>query len=666
MSDVNSEQHGEYHRGNRARLRGRRSFWPTGNNARGQFHQTGVAEDTAKGAEDEFDLASEDDNRDRSGNQRGHGRGAHWSRGYHATFRFQQPWVAEDTARGAADEFGASEDGNEDQSGNQRGHGRGARLPRGHARGQFHQTGVGENTARGAEDEFDLASEDGSGDQSGNQRGQGRKKPRSREGSRGRGRGEGVTTSSRQPSFAGESFVEQTDDNEEYSLAGQVKAAFEQNTRRSEHRPSSTASKTEQWTEAPAPNRSVRVDQNIILHYLINSHDGSCLVSDLRENHELFEASLTPNAVLGALKHCKNVKVLRNENNLDGSFVRAFIKSLRLCLQHRPPRPCTRNNCHHLHLCRDFVMDCCFMKHCVCSHDVDSQQNALIMNDCGVHIFSPDQRLSLVRCANLMVCREHNSSEGCPHPESCFKLHVCNAYVMKKCCLLDDRCDEGHDPFSRRNRKVLQLYEMENLPKETIFKMLLAFRRQPLCNRKYAGNCFEAKEFKPANIQRRPGVEHEENETETNVTYEAVTAGSLAPQDPHLVSFTDFVRRNADPSVLCDVESKDICDTFEEHSCNLQENCANRHKSRTPYLWRVKLKGQWISLDKENSAIENAFSNPDVEEYWAAESIPVRHKFQEHENYFIMEEASKPEGIHYMAQTVTEIYSKAIILFSIR
>ena len=579
MSDFYSDQYGEHHRGNRGnrgRFRGRRPFRPRGYHARGQFHQPWVAEDTSRGAEDEFDLASEDGNGDRSGNQRGHGRGAHWPRGYHARGQFHQPWVAEDRSRGA-------------------------------------------------EDEFDLASEDGNGDQ----RGQGRRRPRRRQRSRGRGRGEGFA-------FAGESFIERTDDTDEYSMAGQEQATWEQNTGRSEHRPSRTE----------APDRSVRADQNKILHYLINSHDGSCLVSDLRENRELFDASLMPNAVLEALKQCKNVKVLRNGNNLDGSVVKAFIKSLRLCFQHRPPKPCTRNNCHHLHLCRDFVVDCCFMKHCVCSHDVESQQNALIMDDCGVQIFSPDQQLSLVRCANLMVCREHNE-DGCPHPDSCFKLHICNAYVMNKCLLLDDQCSEGHDPFSERNKKVLQLHEMEKLPIETIFRRLLAFRKQPQRNTQYAGNCSEAKEFKPPNIQRRPVVEHEEDETEMKVPFEAPSrpaapARPFAPRDPNLVSFTDFVRRNADPLVLCDVESKDICDTFEEHSCNLQENCTDRHKSRTPYLWRVKLEGQWISLDKENSAIENAFSNPDVKEYWAMESIPVRHAFKKYETYFIRKKASKP------------------------
>lgn len=63
--------------------------------------------------------------------------------------------------------------------------------------------------------------------------------------------------------------------------------------------------------------------------------------------------------------------------------------------------------------------------------------------------------------------------------------------------------------------------------------------------------------------------------------------------------------------------------SFEEHSCNLAENCTDRHESQTPYLWRVKLNEQWVRLTKENSTIEKAFCDPNVEEFWDVESIPV-------------------------------------------
>jgi len=64
-------------------------------------------------------------------------------------------------------------------------------------------------------------------------------------------------------------------------------------------------------------------------------------------------------------------------------------------------------------------------------------------------------------------------------------------------------------------------------------------------------------------------------------------------------------------------------ESFEEHSCNLTENCTDRHESQVPYLWRVKLNGQWIRLANENSTIEKAFCDPNVEEFWDVESIPV-------------------------------------------
>jgi len=60
-------------------------------------------------------------------------------------------------------------------------------------------------------------------------------------------------------------------------------------------------------------------------------------------------------------------------------------------------------------------------------------------------------------------------------------------------------------------------------------------------------------------------------------------------------------------------ESSNICETFDSHVCYNDEVCSQRH-GNLPYLWRLKVNGQWIPLEELNMDIEKAYSNPACDE----------------------------------------------------
>lgn len=392
------------------------------------------------------------------------------------------------------------------------------------------------------------------------------------------------------------------------------------------------------------PENIPSVDSNRVLHYLVNRCNGSCLIIDLQERSGLFPSESTSETVSQSLNRCRNIKLLINEENHGLSTVRVIMTPLRLCFRHAPPNPCAREGCKHIHLCRDFIMDCCYRKNCICSHNVASEHNLRQMTECGAQIFNTEQKLVLIKCSNMMVCSDYNSPSGCADQDSCFQLHICNAFVMNRCLIPNSECPEGHDLWTNRNRKILKLYSADHLPEETIFKMLLAIRKRPQSfNSTMASLSLdyheaeipietelvpvperteETQEHSTPNVEVIYTRSHITDEESIPLKAEHVTeAEKIISPEKKIVKFTDYLNSKYEPLPQHDV-TKNVCEVFEEHKCNAKKNCTDRHDNHTAYIWRVKIDGEWRRLENSPS-IEKAFCDANNNEFFDVVSIPV-------------------------------------------
>ena len=118
---------------------------------------------------------------------------------------------------------------------------------------------------------------------------------------------------------------------------------------------------------------------------------------------------------------------------------------------------CHNKTCDHLHACRDWLVDKCVAgPKCPLSHSFDSTQVDMLPFPLN---WSVEQFRRFVRECHPTVCEDYNTAGGC-HRSECFKLHLCNAFLLGLCA----GCTRSHDLSAPSCFPVYKLFGIQDLP----------------------------------------------------------------------------------------------------------------------------------------------------------------------------------------------------------
>nr|XP_053657479.1 protein mono-ADP-ribosyltransferase PARP12-like isoform X1 [Cherax quadricarinatus] len=185
--------------------------------------------------------------------------------------------------------------------------------------------------------------------------------------------------------------------------------------------------------------KATRVTPRFLVEYLARSHTFSASLLQLVE-----DKGLQPSSVRDMVSSWTKIFVLNNE-------AVELKPQIKICTAHSGTQGCLkRSSCSDLHLCPNFVLNCCREKNCVLGHKWMTDHNMTVLKEFFLDSIPIPALRRLIQSlsnpsdtATLDVCRSYNEG-GCNQPD-CGQLHVCLSFVVRltKCSHSD--CDLNHD-----------------------------------------------------------------------------------------------------------------------------------------------------------------------------------------------------------------------------
>ncbi len=143
----------------------------------------------------------------------------------------------------------------------------------------------------------------------------------------------------------------------------------------------------------------------------------------------------------------------------------------------RPNQACTREDCQHLHVCRDNTAGFCrFGDRCQGHHSFHYDEDRKFLYKLSMLNGPPEENLRKVIQLSLpQVCLDYNKG-SCTRGQSCAKIHICKDIIRKKCKNKRD-CDLDHESAmtTDHTRTVLERYNMEHWNLDVVTRMVLAY-----------------------------------------------------------------------------------------------------------------------------------------------------------------------------------------------
>ena len=161
-------------------------------------------------------------------------------------------------------------------------------------------------------------------------------------------------------------------------------------------------------------------------------------------------------------KHPSLLGLTRIENDKEDTV---HLKTqIKLCMHYLMPEGCLRRDeCHDLHLCRDYLLTSC-TNECNLSHDLSDYHNQSILHrnhsdDLDIDKIQFLMKKSRTRATAPFVCTYYNAQNKCPNFNEnqkgfCAYLHVCHQYILGD-CKLKGKCCKSHQLFNPQAMGVL-------------------------------------------------------------------------------------------------------------------------------------------------------------------------------------------------------------------
>ena len=156
--------------------------------------------------------------------------------------------------------------------------------------------------------------------------------------------------------------------------------------------------------------------------------------------------------------------------------VDAYSTKARLCLSYNSSfqGKCTRENCSHLHVCRDYITDSCVCgAPCLRSHYFRDERDKALLSKFRLDTLTDEQLRKLVLSSTPQACLEYNNGM-CNRGGSCNRIHICSDH-LKKCCSEGNGCDLDHESamHTEHTRAVLKRYQRNHLSDEVVKRIIL-------------------------------------------------------------------------------------------------------------------------------------------------------------------------------------------------
>ncbi|KAL3861814.1 hypothetical protein ACJMK2_007832 [Sinanodonta woodiana] len=156
-------------------------------------------------------------------------------------------------------------------------------------------------------------------------------------------------------------------------------------------------------------------------------------------------------------------------------FVVPFYKEATFCLDYNGLgrfKKCEKSNCPHAHVCKDFIGGSCKEEqNCRFSHSFNDRNNAGLISQLGLDIFSNEEIRLIYSQRFPHVCGSHNLNHICRRPV-CAYIHICKRSLWGRCEKGSD-CTLGHSLETEQNKNVLKAYHLlkwnEPLLRKVIF-----------------------------------------------------------------------------------------------------------------------------------------------------------------------------------------------------
>ncbi|XP_061188764.1 uncharacterized protein LOC133196934 [Saccostrea echinata] len=408
---------------------------------------------------------------------------------------------------------------------------------------------------------------------------------------------------------------------------------------------------TEQPSREFEDDADVSFSESKVFKFLVREMGGCASVSKFKEEY----SPLPSNFDEWIMEPKKRLSIYkRNHKPL---FIRPFLINATVCVDHMGfggNKKCNRKDCNHFHICNFFLNGWCKRGFkCRKGHTFTKGHNRVLKAKLGLNPFKDAEIKTIVQCRYPQICHK----KRCPEGDDCPYLHICYNYIRDKC--EDSDCPRGHDLETPHNLWVLSWYRMDKWTKEklALLKFLINMPRKPR-SKKNPGDgastvdvaeCMSnvdeldlSDDMEDDDDEEDDDVEEEEetDEEEEKVIYDRsyernipVPTEEVSTQRRRLdrkdrwaagVEDTEFldVARNPDTEASIpdniaqevtsksitdkDAHKKDICVSSLLATC--QERNCDKHHTRLPYLWQIRIYGDWVSFDdEENQKLEKSY-----------------------------------------------------------
>ena len=216
------------------------------------------------------------------------------------------------------------------------------------------------------------------------------------------------------------------------------------------------------------------LNERVIVHSICKEYNGTVAFPVLAKREDLFPCT-TQDSEKWLRARPRKFLLSENENG-EIEEVTVIMLGARICFLYQMKLgKCSKAKCYFLHLCKEYVeTGCCVHgKSCRLSHDFHDKHNHQIVKKLRLADFTVNQLRNLVISSGPQVCIDYNEF-SCDKGSRCNKVHICKAFVEKKCISKED-CDFAHDLglSTSHTKHVLAKFQLESLPPKAVLRMLM-------------------------------------------------------------------------------------------------------------------------------------------------------------------------------------------------
>ncbi|XP_062581135.1 protein mono-ADP-ribosyltransferase PARP12-like [Saccostrea cucullata] len=352
-----------------------------------------------------------------------------------------------------------------------------------------------------------------------------------------------------------------------------------------------------------------------VFKFLVKRTGGLSSVSSFREEYFHLPVNFTE----WLLKCKEKLTVYKREQ--EPKCIGPFYKNATLCFHHTGignVKECSRVNCCHFHICKFYLNGFCKNgNRCKREHDFTNEHNRKIKEKLGLEDFNDKEIRVILLCRYPQVCRARTCLAG----EDCPYLHICYNFISNRC--EDSECERGHSFETPHNRWVLSVYKMERWPREKLYLLRLlinmprnqlsvTYHLQPPPMHPMLIDTETYKEVERMDCNYEIKAQLIENEQKPlgyiteNREERKYLPPSRIPTTSYLFSAKDLSESRSE--LDADADKQYICLNALTGSC--QWRGCKKHHTRLPYLWQIRMYGEWVSFDdEENQKLEQSYSS---------------------------------------------------------